>query len=40
MIRKNNLVLLKVEETGAPLPLGDSDTVEIGEDGLRNWGPG
>lgn len=28
---KNNLVLLKVEETGVPLPLGDSDTVEIGE---------
>ena len=28
---KNNLVLLKVEETGVPLPLGDSDAVEIGE---------
>ena len=28
---KNNLVLLKIEETGVPLPLGDSDTVEIGE---------
>ena len=28
---KNNLVLLKVEETGLPLPLCDSDTVEIGE---------
>ena len=28
---KNNLVLLKVEETGVPLPFGDSDTVEIGE---------
>ena len=28
---KNNLVLLKIAETGAPLPFGDSDTVEIGE---------
>ena len=28
---KNNLLLLKIEETGVPLPLGDSETVEIGE---------
>ena len=28
---KNNLVLLKIKETGVPLPLGDSDTVEVGE---------
>ena len=28
---KNNLMLLKIEETGVPLPLSDSDTVEIGE---------
>lgn len=28
---KNNLVLLKIKETGVPLPLGDSNTVEIGE---------
>lgn len=28
---KNNLVLLKIAETGVPLPFGDSDTVEIGE---------
>ena len=28
---KNNLALLKIEETGLPLPLADSDTVEIGE---------
>ena len=28
---KNNLVLLKIAETGVPLPLGNSDTVEIGE---------
>ena len=26
---KNNLVLLKIAETGVPLPLGDSDTVQI-----------
>lgn len=28
---KNNLVLLKVAETGTPLPLGNSDTVQIQE---------
>ena len=28
---KNNLVILKIAETGVPLPLGDSDTVEINE---------
>lgn len=28
---KNNLVLLKIAETGVPLPLGDSDTVGIDE---------
>ena len=28
---KNNLVLLKVAETRDPLPIGDSDTLEIGE---------
>ena len=28
---KNNLVLLKIDETGVPLPLGDSDTLQIGE---------
>lgn len=28
---KNNLVLLKIAETGVPLPFSDSDTVEIGE---------
>ena len=28
---KNNLVLLKIDETGVPLPLGNSDTVQIGE---------
>ena len=28
---KNNLVLLKVAETRAPLPIGNSDTFEIGE---------
>ena len=28
---KNNLVLLKIAETGVPLPLGDSDTALIGE---------
>ena len=31
---KNNLVLLKIAETGIPLPFGDSDTVEIGETGV------
>jgi tetratricopeptide (TPR) repeat protein len=28
---KNNLVLLKIAETGTPLPLGNSDTVQIDE---------
>ncbi len=28
---KNNLVLLKIAETGVPLPLGNSDNVQIGE---------
>ena len=28
---KNNLVLLKIAESGKPIPLGDSDAVQIGE---------